>query len=310
VTDRAVPIKRQLILDACGKVLNAIETESLWHDCGPCLSLPHEDLQDILRASLFRSSIRFERSISGLTQDSTGCAVTFDDGRATQYDLVVGADGIHSKLRNIALLGGPARYTGTVCWRFIAKNIAGIGCWTAMLGGGRTLLAIPVNPTHVYVYADLAVSGNGVSSYSSRSPLGSLFKDFAGPLFPLIEQLSSDTKVHYGPIQEVLLKDWVQGRVVLLGDAAHACSPSMAEGAGMAIEDALVLAEELSRGANIGDALRAYVERRKPRTGWVQKQCRARDKMRSLPALPRAAILRLFGTSLYRRSYAPLLNPF
>ncbi len=309
VTERAVPIRRQLILDASGKVLNAIETEHFWHGCGPCLSLQHKEFHGILKASLRRSTIAFGRSITSHSQDSAGCLVTFDDGSTAKYDLVVGADGMHSKLRSMALSGGPARYVGNVCWRFITKNTADIGCWTAMLGRGRTLLAIPVSQTDVYVYADMAVPSEGVLALSQSSPLRSLFKGFAGPVFPLIDRLPSDAHVHYGPIEEVRLKDWVKGRIVLLGDAAHGCSPSMAEGAGMAMEDALVLAEELSRGTDVGKALYTYAERRRPRVDWVQNQCRARDGMRSLPALPRAVLLRLFGTSLYRRSYSALLEP-
>jgi 2-polyprenyl-6-methoxyphenol hydroxylase-like FAD-dependent oxidoreductase len=310
VAAKAVSIKRQLILNARGKVLNSIETEGFWHGCGACLSVPHNDLRDIMEVSLRRSTLSYGRSIAGLTQDSAGCVVTFDDGTAAQYDLVVGTDGIHSKLRNTLSLGEPARYTGNVCWRFIAENITGIDCWTAMLGDGRTLLAIPISPTHVYVYADLDVTTNNVQSFSQCTPLGPLFKDFAGPVFPLIECLAPDTYIHYSALQEVRLRDWVKGRAILLGDAAHGCSPNMAQGAGMAMEDALVLAEELSRRGSIGKAFGAYVERRKPRTDWVQKQCRVRDKMRALPASPRAAILKLFGTLLYRRSFAPLLNPF
>ncbi|SDR97369.1 FAD-dependent monooxygenase [Bradyrhizobium canariense] len=310
VAVKAVPIKRQLIFDAGGKVLNTIETEDFWRGCGPCLSLPRKEMQDVLKASLRRSTTAFGRSIASLVQDSAGCLVTFDDGAAAKYDFVVGADGMHSKVRELVSLGGSARYVGTVCWRFIAKNTSGIDCWTAMLGSGRTLLAIPVNRTDVYVYADIAIPGDGAPDLPPDSPLRSLFKDFSGPVFPLIDGLSAETPIHYGPIEEVRLKDWINGRVVLLGDAAHGCSPNMAEGAGMAMEDALVLAEELSRGTDITKALRAYMERRRPRVDWVQNQCRARDKMRSLPALPRAAVLRLFGTSLYKRSYSPLLKSF
>jgi 2-polyprenyl-6-methoxyphenol hydroxylase-like FAD-dependent oxidoreductase len=82
----------------------------------------------------------------------------------------------------------------------------------------------------------------------------------------------------------------------------------MAEGAGMAMEDAVVLAEELSASADIEKALDAYVKRRKPRVTWVQSQCNVRDKVRSWPSLARAAVLRLFGSSLYKRSYSPLLR--
>ncbi|MET0674200.1 MAG: FAD-dependent monooxygenase, partial [Bradyrhizobium sp.] len=199
--------------------------------------------------------------------------------------------------------GEPARYVGNVCWRFITKNVADIDCWTAMLGRDRTLLAIPVSQTDVYVYADMAVSNGDIRALSRNSSLRSLFEGFTGPVFPLIDRLHSDAQVNFGPIEEVQLKDWVQGRIVLLGDAAHGCSPSMAEGAGMAMEDALVLAEELSPGAHVSKALNMYAKRRRPRVDLVQNQSRARDRMRSQPTLPRAVMLRLFGTSLYRRSY-------
>lgn len=77
----------------------------------------------------------------------------------------------------------------------------------------------------------------------------------------------------------------------------------------MAMEDALVLAEAIATGDGVESALQAYDRRRRPRVEWVQKQCVARDKMRSLPGLARTAILKLFGSGLYRRSYAPLLEP-
>lgn len=105
------------------------------------------------------------------------------------------------------------------------------------------------------------------------------------------------------------MDDWVKGRVVLIGDAAHASSPKMAEGAAMAMEDALVLAETLAATATLKGALAAYMRRRKPRVDWVQKQCVARDKMRGLPAWGRIALLKLAGNKLYKRSYATLTDP-
>ncbi len=125
VTRKAVPIKRQLILDSGGKVLNEIDTDGFWHDCGPCLSLPRQELQEMLEASVKRSTVTFGRSVAKLAQDSKGCSVTFDDGAVANYDLVVGADGIHSTVREAAALGGQASYVGLVCWRHMTKNSAG-----------------------------------------------------------------------------------------------------------------------------------------------------------------------------------------
>jgi 2-polyprenyl-6-methoxyphenol hydroxylase-like FAD-dependent oxidoreductase len=94
-----------------------------------------------------------------------------------------------------------------------------------------------------------------------------------------------------------------KGCVVLIGDAAHASSPSMAEGAGMALEDALVLAETLATEKDVDEA------RRRSRIEWVQKQCQARDRLRALPSLARSTIVRVLGRAVYRRSYGPLLQP-
>jgi len=124
----------------------------------------------------------------------------------------------------------------------------------------------------------------------------------------LFFHLSSGTQIHFGPIEEVRLRDWTQRRVVLIGDAAHGTPPNMAQGAGMAMEDALVLAEELSTSVDIDHALDAYVKRRKPRVTWVQNQSNVRDKIRSWPSWARAGMFRLFGTPLYKRAYSPLFG--
>jgi 2-polyprenyl-6-methoxyphenol hydroxylase-like FAD-dependent oxidoreductase len=308
VAEKAFHIREQRILDWRGKFLSSADTEAVWHGCGPCLSLPRNALHEILEASLQHTRIRLGRSIARLTQDREGCEVWFEDGETGRYDLVVGADGINSKVRNIAVSAASPRYVGNVCWRFITRNTADIDCWTVMLGKGRALLAIPVSRAEIYVYADLSVAAGKVDGLSESSDLRSLFAGFGAPVFPLVDNLGANSEVHFGRIEQVQICDWVMGRAVLIGDAAHASSPSMAEGAGMAMEDALVLAEEIGSGKAIDDALQAYLARRRPRVTWVQSQCNARDKMRSLPGMARAAILKLFGAAIYKRSYAPLLE--
>lgn len=232
VADKAVPIKQQVILDSHGRRLNAIDAETIWRDCGRCFALPRRDFMDILMDPAGRPAITFGRTIASLSTQSDGCEVTFDDRSAGHYDVVVGADGIHSSLRTMTGLGDNARYVGNVCWRFITKNTTGVSCWTAMLGNGRTLLAIPVSQTEVYVYADLAVSAGDIAGLSRTSPLRKLFGDFRGPVFPLVDRLSSDAHIQFGPIEEVRLTDWLARRVVLIGDAAHGSSPNMAGGRG------------------------------------------------------------------------------
>jgi FAD-dependent urate hydroxylase len=114
--------------------------------------------------------------------------------------------------------------------------------------------------------------------------------------------------VHVSAIEEVTLDSWLQGHVVLVGDAAHATSPNMAQGAAMALEDALVLAECLADVAPIPRALAAFESRRHPRTDWVRTQTHRRDRTRKLPASARNIVLLTVGPRLFRANYAPLLT--
>jgi 2-polyprenyl-6-methoxyphenol hydroxylase-like FAD-dependent oxidoreductase len=305
----SVAIETQHIFDWRGKLLNTIRTQDVWHECGPCLALPRNALQAMLQAALVRTDVSLGKAVADIRQSPAGCEVAFDDGTAGTYDLVVGADGVNSAVRRITFPAAAPRYLGTICWRAIIRNTVGIDGWTSMLGNGRTLLALPVSPTDVYIYADITVPADGIGEFSPRSALPPLLAGFGAPVFPLIENLPAGTKVHFGRIEQVRMAEWVKGRVVVIGDAAHASSPSMASGAAMAMEDALVLAEAITAGPSLDKALATYEARRRPRVEWVQAQCALRDRMRRLPALARSVILKPLGQTLYRRNYAPLLKP-
>lgn len=308
VRDAAQPVLAQRIMDKAGRRLTITRTEDFWGQCGPCLSLLRPALHKVLSDSLKSTLIVRGVSVKALRQEPQSCEVTFSNDKVSTYDLVIGADGIDSTVRRILFPHAYPSYVGNVCWRFICRNSSDIQGWTAMLGKGRTLLAIPVSETDVYVYADLAISEQELSMLGKLSSLKDIYKGFGAPLYSLIEQVPENTKLHFSAIRQLTLDEWSQGRVVLIGDAAHASSPSMAEGAGMAVEDALVLAETIANGGELTDVLKTFVTRRKARVEWVQKQCVARDEMRLLPTPLRNSVLRYFGHALYKKSYMPLLD--
>ncbi|ROO36077.1 salicylate hydroxylase [Pseudomonas sp. AF76] len=305
----ATPIKTQRILDHKGRPLSITQTQDVWASCGPCLALPRGVLHATLRQSLRETHLRFGTSISEIEPLEKTSLATFSDGTMVEYDLVIGADGVHSKVRQSVFPGVLSQYVGNVCWRFITADTVGIDAWTVMLGDSMSLLALPIGDGQVYLYADRSASEREAQQDLAQLPRNALLETFPAPLSALVEQMPAHTQVHAGRLEQVVMEDWVSGHVVLIGDAAHASSPSMAQGAAMAMEDALVLAEMLSASERIGDALAGYTQRRKPRVDWVQKQCIARDKMRRLPGWGRASVLKLAGNLLYRRSYTPLTEP-
>ena len=102
---------------------------------------------------------------------------------------------------------------------------------------------------------------------------------------------------------------WGRGAVVLVGDAAHAMSPNMAQGAALAFEDALVLTEVLRSSASVAEALATFTARRHSRVSWVRTQTHRRDRTRRLPPPLRNFLLRATGARIYRANYRPLLDP-
>jgi 2-polyprenyl-6-methoxyphenol hydroxylase-like FAD-dependent oxidoreductase len=297
-------VTRQRIFDTNGQLLNEVSTDAAWKECGPCLALSRQSLLDVLLSSLRATPVHFGKSVVVIKARGSKSEVRFSDGSTGEYDAVIGADGIRSSVRGIVFDAEPPRELGITCWRFITDNRFGIDGWTAMLGHKRSLLAIPISKTKVYVYADCSTS---LMPRPSVPALKVLFQDFRAPLGDILSQAPEVSDAYCSPLEEVTMKRWVKGNVVLIGDAAHASSPSMAQGAGMALEDALVLADRISEGSGVAISLGQFIEQRTGRIEWVQKQCHARDALRNSPRFVRNTLLQHLGNRLYNRSYRPLM---
>lgn len=138
--------------------------------------------------------------------------------------------------------------------------------------------------------------------------LRSLFGGFSGPVPEILRRVEARGRPYFSPIEEVVLDTWVNRRVVLIGDAAHAMSPNIAEGVSMALEDALVLAETAADGRPPDRCLSAFRERRVPRVRRVREQTHRRDGTRRLPPIVRNLVLRVAGQRTFRSNYRPLMR--
>jgi 2-polyprenyl-6-methoxyphenol hydroxylase-like FAD-dependent oxidoreductase len=288
------PINRQRVTGTDGRTLVDLPVSSISGEVGGCAAIRRSTLHELLRATTTDVPIRLGTTIAARGRDRT---VQLSDGSVEPYDLLVGADGVYSAVRTAGMGGAEPKQIGRWSWRFIADGWdADDETWHARVAPGRSLLTIPLGGGSVFCYADIA-TGNGRPPGDWRH----YFDDLGEPISELLTQAGH---AYGSPIVELDQPYVFLGRTVLVGDAAHAMSPSMAQGVGLAVEDALVLTETLS-SLPVEAALAAYEERRAPRIAWVREQAHRRDRTRGLAPAVRDRLLRLAGRRM--ASHRPLL---
>lgn len=178
---RAVRMSHQRILDHRGRQLADIELSTLWNPVGPCVGIARGEIHRILVEGTAGVTMRLGTTLTTLSQEDDEVDVSFADGSTGTYDLVVGADGVHSSIRRLVFGNIHPRHLGQVSWRFLVDHVSAIDIWTAMLAPRQTFLVLPVGPNRLYCYADLA----GVAA---EDPTGrdldrflALFAEFATP---------------------------------------------------------------------------------------------------------------------------------
>jgi FAD-dependent urate hydroxylase len=304
VAERAVRIDRQRVADHRGRLLLDIETADLWNGVGACLARPRAALHRVLLAGADQVPIQWDQPPPVITVDDDGVAVQLDGGGTARYDLVLGADGLHSTVRQLVFNAPAPRPVGQYARRFVVAQPDPEPVWSAQLGPGTSFLTIPIGDASVYCYCD--------GPTGSVPPLRQLLAGFAQPVPDLLDALeqsgTANRAVQAGAVEEVVLDTWSRGAVLLIGDAAHATSPNMAQGAAMALEDALVLLESLTAAGTVTAALAAHERRRRPRTDWVLRQTHRRDRTRTLLPAARNFVLKRIGRRIFQANYRPLLR--
>jgi 2-polyprenyl-6-methoxyphenol hydroxylase-like FAD-dependent oxidoreductase len=291
-----------------GRLLAEVDAERFWAPCGPCLGIARASLHQILLEKAPSLTVQYGTSIVSVEQRPDAAAVELTDRLKGEYALVVGADGIRSHVSRLALGVSLPRYRGQVGWRFLGSRPPGIDGWTVYLASDRAFLMLPISASHVYCYADRSEPQPVPDPPDGRlKRLRNTFRDFAEPVGTLLAELNTPNEVHFSAIEDVVLDHWSRGRVVLIGDAAHAMSPNMACGAALAFEDALVLAELIDDTGLTPALLPRFEQRRADRVRWVRDQTDRRDRLRRLPAFARNALLRLAASRTYAANYGPLL---
>lgn len=260
--------------------------------------IPRADLLGMLRGALDGVEVRDGVSLVGLTQTQNHIEVALDDGTAETFDLIVGADGIHSRVRELLLGRIAPRDTGWGCYVWWADpRLTVTGETTERYGAGSFLGTYPCRE-HLCVIAGAPIETLKPDRLEGRTDrLSALLESYGTQVTALLADLPGDDEPLYlWPMTDVRSPHWVQGRVALVGDAATAFLPTAGIGASMALESAAVLADELSRTdpTYLPNALQLYQRRRRARAEAAQTQSRRLARLMFLNS-PRLASLRNRG---------------
>jgi 2-polyprenyl-6-methoxyphenol hydroxylase-like FAD-dependent oxidoreductase len=282
----------------------------LWGAVGPCMGITRVRLQEILLSGAGATPHRLGIAVTSIEQRDDRVLVGFNDGSSGEYDLVVGADGVYSTVRALAVDDAAPEYANIMAWRSVVLiRPEGLTDLRILLGEDSFFGLVPVGDEQTYGFGAI------IGARFHDEPAGRLerfqrrFASFGGPVSAYLAALERDEQLHVGPIEWIEPERWRKGRVLLIGDAAHAATPHMGEGGSMALEDAFVLAEELRRADAVERALDQFIARRRPRTNWVQEQSRIAAKGWALPPAARDAVLRERGDQMLRDRYSALISP-
>jgi 2-polyprenyl-6-methoxyphenol hydroxylase-like FAD-dependent oxidoreductase len=225
-------------------------------------------LHDVLYEAAVANGVVFNMgvTVTNIQNETTGTTVEFTDGTKRSYDLLVGSDGINSKVRSLIFGNYEARYVGSSVWRYPFKRPADLDTGYMFFGKKTKVGLIPMTNDSMYMFI-VAAEGDD-NPYIPKEEYVSRMKTHLKE-YPVkmvadrVEEITDTSKAVYSPLKTLMMPaPWYKNCVVMIGDAVHATIPQLGSGAALAIEDAVVLAEEISKDQPVEQALENYMKRR------------------------------------------------
>ncbi|MEU6658701.1 FAD-dependent monooxygenase [Streptomyces sp. NPDC046821] len=314
VREQALVEAQAGIRDTSGRWLSRTDAQELARRFGPVVMIHRARLLDILRAALPVGVLCANARVTGVGLRERRAEVEFEHGTgASQADLLVAADGIDSTVRRSLWPQAPApRYAGYTAWRLVVDTGRRLSAGGESLGRGERVGIAPLADGRTYLF------GVANAPEGQRNPGGELaeirrrFGRWHDPI-PQLLAAADDSAVMRHDIYELPpLASFVTGRAALLGDAAHAMTPNMGQGANQALEDAVTLAVLLDASPDVESGLAAYDRHRRPRTQLIARRSRwigIAAQWHSAPAATlRDLMLRRTPGSTMLNALAPVLN--
>lgn len=241
----------------------------------PSIAIHRAALHKVLLEALPEGAVRLGAACTRVEQNKNGVVAHFADGSTAQADCLIGADGVRSVVRQQLFPSVELRYSGYTAWRgaVISQDEVALGITSETWGRGYRFGIVRMDAERIYWFATANTKQGVVYKPAEQKEL--LLQIFGGwhqPIRHLLSATPAEVILHNDIADFAPLKQWSVGRITLLGDAAHATTPNMGQGACMAIESADVLAQCLGQTDDIAAAFHTYETRRQPRTAFITNQ--------------------------------------
>jgi 2-polyprenyl-6-methoxyphenol hydroxylase-like FAD-dependent oxidoreductase len=264
-----------LVRASCGKILMNI---ALGQFDVPAVCIRRTDLLSVLLAALQPECVRLGCELEDLEQSEGKVRLYFKGGLVKEHDVVIGADGIRSRVRSKLFGASDPIYRGYAVWRGLAHydgNAVPEGCNSETWGAGKRFGILNTGHRRFTWYATSNVPPHHLDAACGRKrDLQQMFDGWHEPIANFIDATDESGILKNRACDFAPLRQWGRGMVTLLGDAAHSCTPNLGQGGCMALEDALVLAKCVNREPCLRTALREYESLRYQRTRRIQKRSR------------------------------------
>jgi len=265
-------IRKMTIKDQAGRVLNETNSEELSRQFGVInnFTIHRADLHEVLYRNLSDNTVQLGKACVDFYQTDEDVTLKFSDGSTASTDCVVACDGIHSVFRKKLLPDSTMRYAGYTCWRAVIDDLPAGFDWnetSETWGPGCRFGIVPLSNNRVYWFACVNATPNNPKMRSfTPHDLLAYFSSYHAPITEIINRTRPDQLI-WGDINDVKpIQKFAFKNIVLMGDAAHATTPNMGQGACMAIEDAVTLSNCLVKYTTLEDSFRHFEQRRIKRT--------------------------------------------
>jgi 2-polyprenyl-6-methoxyphenol hydroxylase-like FAD-dependent oxidoreductase len=248
------------LCDSKGRVLLRARVPKL--PAGVTKAMTRANLQQALIETL-GTNVETGRAVQSYQSRPSGVRVRMADGEEVEAELLVGADGLHSSVRRAMLGDETLRYSGQTSWRgLVTSDVNQPHCVTESWGLRQRFGIVPIGVRHIYWFAVMNAPAGERDEIDPRHELRRRFAGWHTPIDKLLAMTPPDQIIRADIFDRPPINCWIDGRAVLLGDAAHPMTPNLGMGACQAIEDAVVLAAALSREPDVASALALYQNRR------------------------------------------------